>query len=130
MEKQRGIKVHPIVFVLTIGICLFLVFKFIYKKDIISMMKENYNLEIEDSYNGKIERRYYDKFNHNASMIEFVDNKSRGIHPYFWGKMQVGDSISKVKGDSIILVFRNGEKIILEIAPFYEKAIKKQQKNK
>ncbi|MDN3708657.1 hypothetical protein QW060_18845 [Myroides ceti] len=106
----------------------FLAFKFIFKKDVLSIMTENYNLEIEDSYNGKIERKYYDKFNHNASMIKFVDNKSRGIHPYFWGKLRIGDSISKVKGDSVIQVFRNGEKIILEIAPFYEKAIEEQQK--
>lgn len=130
MEKQRGIKVHPIVFILMIGLCFFLVFKFVFKKDTSSIMRENYELQIEDYYSGRIKRKYYDKTNHNSSMIEFIGNKNKGVHPYFWGKLQVGDSINKVKGDSVIQVFRDGEKIILEIAPFYEKAISNEMTKK
>ena len=132
MEIQRGVKVHPLIFVLMVGIILFLIYRFVLQKDLITTMQKNYQIEIEDSYNGLIERKFVDKKNHNSSMVEFIDGIERGLHPYFWGKIQVGDSISKVKGDSIIQVFRNGEKIILEIAPFYEKAIEdvKNRKNK
>ena len=42
--------------------------------------------------------------------------------------MQIGDSISKIQGDSTIQVFRNGDKIILEITPFYESLIETQNK--
>ncbi|WP_156305406.1 hypothetical protein [Sphingobacterium endophyticum] len=125
-EKKEGSIWFLISFVF--GIAVLIYFQ-VYKKDISYYLENNYHFEIENSYNGIIERRFVDKSNHNSSMVKFKDGSEKGIHPYFWGKMQVGDSISKVKGDSVIQVFRNGEKIILEIAPFYEKAIKEQQKN-
>lgn len=125
-KKEEGSLWFLISFVC--GIAVLIYFQ-VYKKDISYYLENNYQIELEDSYNGIIERRFVDKSNHNSSMVKFKDGSERGIHPYFWGKMQVGDSISKVKGDSVIQVFRNGEKIILEIAPFYEKAIKEQQKN-
>lgn len=128
MEKRKE-KEGSIWFLIIFGggIALLIYFQ-VYKKDVSYYLKKNYQIEIEDSYNGTIERKFVDKSNHNSTMVKIKDGIDRGIHPYFWGKMKVGDSISKVKGDSIIQVFRNGEKIILEIAPFYEKAIEEQQK--
>lgn len=69
-----------------------------------------------------------DCLNHNNTILIFENgNKKKGLNGFVWRKMRVGDSISKVKGDSIIRIFRNGEKILLEIAPFYEKAIEEKQ---
>ena len=112
-----------------IGVALLIYFQ-VYKKDISYYLEKNYQIEIKDSYNGVIERKFVDKSNHNSSMVKFKDGIDRGVHPYFWGKMQVGDSISKVAGDSVIQVFRNGDKIVLEIAPFYEKAIENEKNKK
>lgn len=112
-----------------IGVLILLYFE-VYKKDLLYYLDKSYQVEIEDSYNGIIIKKYADKVNHNSSMVEFSDGTNRGIHPYFWGKMEVGDSISKVKGDSIIQVFRNDEKILIEIAPFYRKAIEEEKERK
>lgn len=109
------------------GIALLIYFQ-VYKKDKLFYLREALTSNIEQSYNGVIEKKYADKMNHNSLMVRFTKENSIGLNGFFWDKVQVGDSISKVKGDSIIQVFRNGEKIILEIAPFYEKAIEEQQK--
>lgn len=110
------------------GIALLIYFQ-VYKKDKLFYLGEAFKANVEQSYKGVIKEKYVDKMNHNSPMIKFTNGESIGINGFFRGKMQVGDSISKVRGDSVIQVFRNGEKIILEIAPFYEKVIKEQQKN-
>ncbi|WP_448606228.1 hypothetical protein [Paenimyroides ceti] len=124
-EKKEGSIWFLIVFFVGVG---FLIYFQVYKKDKLFYLKEALASNIEQSYAGVIEKKYVDKRNHNSPMIRFTNGESIGINGFFRGKMQVGDSISKVKGDSVIQVFRNGEKIILEIAPFYEKAIEEQQK--
>ncbi|MDM1046594.1 hypothetical protein HX004_17390 [Myroides sp. 1354] len=125
MEENKKI----MLFVLMVGFFVFTIYLVISKKNVLSVLQENYHREIIDSYQGSINGKYIDKENHNSTMIIFRNGRNRAIHPYFWDKVQVGDSISKMTGDSLIQVFRNGEKIILEIAPLYEKAIE-DEKNK
>lgn len=126
MEKEKEGSVWFLI-IFGAGIAVLIYFQ-VYKKDKLFYLREAFTSNIEQSYNGVIEKKYVDKMNHNSPMIKFTSGKSIGVNGFFCGKMQVGDSISKVKGDSVIQVFRNREKIILEIAPFYEKAIKEQQK--
>lgn len=113
----------------SIGIAALLYFQ-VYKKDVLYYLKNNFRFELEDSYKGTIKEKYVEKMNHNSPMIRFTDGTSIAMNGYFWGKLQVGDSISKVKGDSVIQVFRNGEKIVVEIAPFYERAIENERNKK
>ncbi len=87
-------------------------------------------MEIEADYQGVIQRIYNDKSNHNSSMVAFAHGDVIGINSAFRGQMELEDSISKIKGDSIIQVFRRGRKINIEIAPFYRQAIKKEIENK
>lgn len=126
MEKEKEGSVWFLI-IFGVGIAVLIYFQ-VYKKDKLFYLREALTSNIEQSYNGVIEKKYVDKMNHNSPMIKFTNGKSIGVNGFFRGKMQVGDSISKVRGDSVIQVFRNREKIILEIAPFYEKAIKEQQK--
>ncbi|MGJ1203519.1 hypothetical protein [Sphingobacterium lactis] len=105
------------------GIALLIYFQ-VYKKDKLFYLKEALTSNIEQSYNGVIEKKYTDKMNHNSLMVRFTKDNSIGLNGFFWDKVQVGDSISKVKGDSIIQVFRGEKKLYIEIAPFYRRAIK------
>lgn len=126
MEKEKEVSIWFLI-IFGVGIALLIYFQ-AYKKDKLFYLREALTSNIEQSYNGVIEKKYVDKMNHNSPMVKFTSGNSIGVNGFFRGKMQVGDSISKVKGDSVIQVFRNGEKIILEIVPFYEKAIEEQQK--
>lgn len=130
MNQKGTIKVNIFVFIIFLGLMIIGFYFVISKKSVLNILNENFKFNIEDQYNGIIIKKYADKVNHNSSMVEFSDGTNRGIHPYFWGKMEVGDSISKVKGDSIIQVFRNDEKILIEIAPFYRKAIEEEKERK
>lgn len=125
-KSNKGSTWFLIIF--SVGIAVLIYFQ-VYKKDKLFYLKEALKSNIEQSYQGIIEKKYADKMNHNSPMIRFTNGKSIGLNGFFWGKIQVGDSISKVSGDSVIHVFRNGEKIILEIAPFYEKVIADEKNN-
>lgn len=128
-KKEEGSIWFMVVFL--VGIALLLYFQ-VYKKDKLYYLEEALKINMEQTYQGVIQEKYVEKMNHNSRMIRFTDGTSIGVNGFFRGKMQVGDSISKVKGDSVIQVFRNGEKTVLEIAPFYERAIEneKNKKNK
>ena len=126
-KKEKGSIWFAIIF--GGGIALLLYFQ-VYKKDIVFYLEQALKANVEQSYKGVIEEKYADKMNHNSPMIKFTDGNSIGLNGFFWDKVQVGDSISKVQGDSVIQVFRNGEKIILEIAPFYEEAIENEKNKK
>lgn len=131
MKKGKG-KEGSIWFLIIFGAGIALLIYFeVYKKDTSYYLENGYSGLINNEFIGVIKEKKVDRLDHNNTILIFKNgNKMKGLNGFFWGKMQVGDSISKVKGDYIIQVFRNGEKIILEIAPFYEKAIKEQQKNK
>lgn len=128
-KKEEGSIWFMVVFL--VGIAVLLYFQ-VYKKDALYYLKNNFRFELEDSYRGTIKEKYVEKMNHNSRMIRFTNGTSIGMNGYFWSDVKIADSISKVKGDSVIQVFRNGEKIVLEIAPFYERAIEneKNKKNK
>lgn len=127
MEKKEKGSLWFLV-IAVIGIALLLYFQ-VFKKDTKYYLKKGYSGLIENSFTGIIKTKEVDHDNHNNTVLVFSNgNKLEGLNGYFWRKMQIGDSISKIKGDSIIQVFRNGDKIILEITPFYESLIEIQNK--
>jgi len=117
---------------------LFLTFLFwlirfaIVEKSTLNLLRSGFQNEIDSEYKGVIVKKFYDHDNHNSPKIIFADGSGTGINGKFWGQMEEGDSISKIKGDSIIQVFKGGKRIEIEIAPFYQKAIQKEieKKNK
>lgn len=119
----------PILRILVLGLIIFLIFFIISKKSTLNSLKIGYQRELESDYRGVIQKIYNDKSNHNSPMVAFTNKNTIGINGMFRGQMEVGDSISKIKGDSIIQRYRNGQKFNIEIAPFYRKLIQ-QEMNK
>ena len=124
-KKEEGSIWFLIIFGL--GIAVLLYFQ-VYKKDTMFYLNKGYSGMVSNELSGVIKEKKIDNLDHNNSILIFTNQAVvKGMNGYFLGKMQVGDSISKVKGDSVIQVFRNGEKIVLEIAPFYERAIENER---
>lgn len=127
-KKEEGSIWFLIIFGL--GIAVLLYFN-VYKKDTIFYLNKGYSGMVSNELSGVIKEKKIDNLDHNNSILIFTNQAVvKGMNGYFWGKLQIGDSISKVKGDSVIQVFRNGEKIVLEIAPFYERAIENERNKK
>lgn len=116
----------PFLRLLVLGIMIFLVFFIISKKSILNSLKIGYQRELDSDYRGVIQEIYNDKSNHNSPMVFFTNKNRIGINGKFRGQMEIGDSISKIKGDSVIQRFRNGQKFNIEIAPFYRKLIQQE----
>ncbi len=102
---------------LNIGIVIFAVFLFI-KSFIIDTPKKRLDDSLrnikEQSFEGYVIDKGFEKFNHNAGMI-YLSNKTK-FCPFgqFWAQIKIGDSVVKKKGETIITVYRNKEKFILD----------------
>jgi len=98
-----------------IGIfALFLLVKFVVLdsgKDRINTSLKNI---LDESYHGIVIFKDYDKNNHNNPTLYFKDKFQIGITGEFWSKIKRGDSLVKKKGETIITVYRNEEKFILD----------------
>lgn len=68
----------------------------------------------EESFEGYVTDKGYEKFNHNASVIYLKNNTRFAIFGEFWSQIKIGDSVVKKKGETIITVYRNREKFILD----------------
>lgn len=103
--------------ILNIGITIFAVFLFV-KSFIMDTDRSKYERSLksiqEQSFEGIVIDKGFEKFNHNAAMI-YLSNETK-FSPFgqFWPKIKIGDSIVKKKGQTIITVYRNTEKIILD----------------
>lgn len=103
--------------ILNIGITIFAVFLFV-KSFIMDTDRSKYERSLksiqEQSFEGIVIDKGFEKFNRNAAMI-YLSNKTK-FSPFgqFWPKIKIGDSIVKKKGQTIITVYRNTEKIILD----------------
>lgn len=69
---------------------------------------------LDESYHGIVVFKDYDKNNHNNPTLYFKDKFQIGITGEFWSKIKGGDSLVKKKGETIITVYRNKEKFILD----------------
>lgn len=67
----------------------------------------------EQNYRGVVVYKDYDKSNHNNPTLYFRDKTQIGIAGEFWSKIEKGDSLVKKKGETIITVYRNKEKFVL-----------------
>lgn len=79
-------------------------------------------------YEGKVFYKDYDKSNHNNPTLYFKDKTQVTINSNFWIKINKGDSLVKKKGETIITVYRNNEKFILDNKVIIDSLKKKQWK--
>nr|WP_294926418.1 hypothetical protein [uncultured Flavobacterium sp.] len=100
---------------IVIGIfALFLLVKFVIldsEKDRINISLKNI---LDESYHGIVVFKDYDKNNHNNPTLYLKDKFQISITGEFWSKIKRGDSLVKKKGETIITVYRNKEKFILD----------------
>jgi len=103
--------------ILNISISLFAVFIFV-KSFIMDTNRSKYERSLknirEQSFEGIVIDKGFEKFNHNASMIYLSNNRKFAIFRQFWAEIKIGDSLAKKKGETIITVYRNKEKLVLD----------------
>lgn len=103
--------------ILNISISLFAVFIFV-KSFIMDTNRSKYERSLknirEQSFEGIVIDKGFEKFNHNASMIYLSNNRKFAIFGQFWAEIKIGDSLVKKKGETIITVYRNKEKLVLD----------------
>ncbi|TCN59977.1 hypothetical protein D0809_08610 [Flavobacterium circumlabens] len=68
----------------------------------------------EEQFQGIVADKKFEKFNHNASVIYLKNTTKVAIFGEFWSKIMIGDSLEKKRGETIITVYRNNEKFILD----------------
>jgi len=71
------------------------------------------NIE-EENFQGYVIDKGFEKFNHNASMTYLSNNRKFAVFGQFWAEIKIGDSLVKKKGETIITVYRNKEKLVLD----------------
>jgi len=103
--------------ILNISISLFAVFIFV-KSFIMDTNRSKYERSLknirEQSFEGIVIDKGFEKFNHNASMIYLSNNRKFAVFGQFWAEIKIGDSLVKKKGETIITVYRNKEKLVLD----------------
>ena len=103
--------------ILNISISLFAVFIFV-KSFIMDTNRSKYERSLknirEQSFEGIVIDKGFEKFNHNAAMIYLSNNRKFAVFGEFWAEIKIGDSLVKKKGETIITVYRNKEKLVLD----------------
>ncbi|SEN88711.1 hypothetical protein SAMN05444671_2353 [Flavobacterium sp. CF108] len=103
--------------VLNVGVAIFAIFLFV-KSFIIDTDRKRYNTGLkniqEENFQGLVIDKGFEKYNHNAAMIYLNDETKFSVFGQFWSKIKIGDSVVKKRGETIITVYRNKEKFILD----------------
>lgn len=103
--------------ILNIGITIFAVFLFV-KSFIMDTDRSKYENSLkniqEQSFEGIVIDKGFEKINHNAAMIYLSNEIKFSSFGQFWPKINIGDSVVKKKGETFITVYRNKEKFTLE----------------
>jgi hypothetical protein len=117
--KNEGfeISIKQLKVVLNIG-TIMLAFFLIYKFVVISSREQLLDCSLknisEENFQGFVIDKNYDKNNHNSPMI-YLRNKTKiAVLGEFWSEIRIGDSLVKKKGETIITVYRNNVKFILD----------------
>ena len=64
----------------------------------------------EESYHGIVVNKFIDYENHASRTVILKNNQRAGFYESFYEKIDVGDSLSKKKGDPIVWLYKkNGE---------------------
>lgn len=117
--KNEGfeISIKQLKVILKIG-TIILAFFLIYKFVVISSREQLLDCSLknisQENFHGFVIDKNYDKNNHNSPMI-YLRNKTKiVVMGEFWSEIRIGDSLVKKKGETIITVYRNNVKFILD----------------
>lgn len=98
----------------TIILAIFLVYKFVFMSSREQLLYGSLRNIREENFQGFVINKNYDKNNHNSPMI-YLRNKTKiAVFGEFWSQIKIGDSLEKKKGETIITVYRNNMKFILD----------------
>lgn len=92
-----------------------------FKRSNMNSSKDYLSSVINEEYQGIVSYKDYDKSNHNNPTLYFKDKKQVIINGDFWAQIKTGDSLVKRKGETIISVYRNNHKFILDNKDFINK---------
>ncbi|MBN9284595.1 MULTISPECIES: hypothetical protein [unclassified Flavobacterium] len=67
-----------------------------------------------EEYKGIVNEKYYDKENHNDPTLVLKSGEKVSVYGIIWGKIYLGDSIVKNKGETTLSSFRNDQKLIFD----------------
>lgn len=117
--KNEGFELSTKQLKILLTICVFCVLAYIVYTEIFrtkTTSTENDFLKYvkSEDYAGVVYYKDYDKNNHNNPTLYFKNKSQITINGEFWSKIKVGDSLVKKKGETIITIFRNREKITLD----------------
>ena len=111
------ISIKQLKFVLNIGtimLALFLVYKFVVISSREQLLDDSLKNIKEESFQGFVIDKNYDKNNHNSPMIYLINKTKIAVFGEFWSQIKIGDSLEKKKGETIITVYRNNMKFTLD----------------
>lgn len=98
----------------TISLAIFLVYKFVFMSSREQLLDGSLRNIREENFQGFVIDKNYDKNNHNSPMI-YLRNKTKiAVFGEFWSQIKIGDSLEKKKGETIITVYRNNLKFLLD----------------
>jgi len=98
----------------TIMLAFFLVYKFVVISSREQLLYDSLKNIREENFQGFVIDKNYDKNNHNSPMIYLRDKTKIAVFGEFWSQIKIGDSLEKKKGETIITVYRNNVKFILD----------------
>lgn len=98
----------------TIMLAFFLVYKFVVISSREQLLDDSLKNIREENFQGFVIDKNYDKNNHNSPMIYLRDKTKIAVFGEFWSQIKIGDSLEKKKGETIITVYRNNVKFILD----------------
>lgn len=98
---------------IVIGICLLIPFLMSQPwRERGCFLNENYYLSLE--FKGKVKEKYIDKKNHSYQMVRFEDEKNVSIMHKYYSKIEIGDSICKLKNSFDLLIVKSNSKLVLD----------------
>ncbi|WP_128414791.1 hypothetical protein [Flavobacterium sp. Root186] len=116
MKKESfKFSVKQLKIALNVGVAIFAIF---FLSDHLYTDKKRYNDGLkniqEENFQGLVIDKGFEKYNHNAAMIYLNNDTKFSVFGQFWPKIMIGDSIVKKRGETIITVYRNNKKFILD----------------
>jgi hypothetical protein len=81
------------------------------------------------SYSGIVMEKYIDSAEHGTPMLKFASSNVTALETNFWDKVEIGDSIVKIKGQAIITLYKGGKlKEVFNYNEYFDKLIQRSKK--
>jgi len=114
---------------LTIGVVVLLFasnYFTVNKKFYERMMEER----IERYYSGIVIAKYIDESDHSTPKLKLTNNSVISLENTFWNKVEIGDSIVKIKKQRLITLYKKNNQIVIFDYNIYFKNLKEKLEKK